>query len=335
MKKDSAACYDIESKIFNSRQGTLSITEYYKTLNELWIELDQYQGLNICKVDSIAYTGFIKRGRIFKFLHDLNSESDPIQVQILGKKKLPSLSEVFFIIRSEETRQSVMLDKGNSNTGSAMVTGKGPTKRSTFEGKPFTKSSYGEYCTYCKQSGHTKDTCYKCYGNEKVLKRMGGNKCSTQMWVNQTTSDKENYPKNNSLLLLMEIMFLLRSKKQNVVAQFSVETEFRAMTHGICEILWMKIILDDLKVKYERLIKLFLDNNSAMSIAHNPIQHNRTKHIEIDKHFIKEKLDSGLIVTTQVPTWLKVTNVFTKGLLATKFQELNGKLGMIEIHLPT
>ncbi|RDY13383.1 hypothetical protein CR513_01714, partial [Mucuna pruriens] len=85
-----------------------------------------------------------------------------------------------------------MLDKGNSNTGSAMVTRKGATKRSTFEEKPFIKSSRGEYCTYCKRLGHTKDTCYKRYGKEKVLERMGGNKGSTQMWVNQTTSNKEN-----------------------------------------------------------------------------------------------------------------------------------------------
>ncbi|RDX79497.1 hypothetical protein CR513_40072, partial [Mucuna pruriens] len=114
-----------------------SSIQYYETLNGLWIELDQYQGLKMCKVDSIAYTGLVERGRIFKFLHDLNSEYDPIRVQIL-----------------------VMLDKGNSNTGSTMVTRKGLTKRSTFEGKPFTKSSHGEYCTYCKRLGHTKDTCY-------------------------------------------------------------------------------------------------------------------------------------------------------------------------------
>ncbi|RDY06386.1 hypothetical protein CR513_09646, partial [Mucuna pruriens] len=72
-----------------------------------------------------------------------------------------------------------MLVKGNSNTGSAMVTGKGPTKRSIFEGKPFKKR-------------HTKDTYYKLYGKWKVFERMGGNKGSTQMWVNQTTFDKEN-----------------------------------------------------------------------------------------------------------------------------------------------
>ncbi|RDX72122.1 hypothetical protein CR513_48438, partial [Mucuna pruriens] len=116
----------------------------------------------------------------------------PNLVQILGKEKLPSLFEVFFIVRNEETRRSIMLDKGNSNTGSVMVRGKGTTKRSTSKEKPFTKSSHGEYCTYCKRLGHTKDTCYKLHGKEKVLERMVGNKGSTQMWVNQTTSNKEN-----------------------------------------------------------------------------------------------------------------------------------------------
>ncbi|RDX81896.1 hypothetical protein CR513_37379, partial [Mucuna pruriens] len=94
MKEDSTACYDIESKIFNFRQGTLPVTEYYGTLNGLWIKLDEYQGLKMCKADSIAYTRL--------FLHGLNFEYNPIRVKILGKEKLPSLSEVFFIVRSEE-----------------------------------------------------------------------------------------------------------------------------------------------------------------------------------------------------------------------------------------
>ncbi|RDX67605.1 hypothetical protein CR513_53499, partial [Mucuna pruriens] len=126
-----------------------------------------------------------------------------------------------------------------------------------------------------------------------------------------------------------------RSKKQNVVARSSAEAEFQAMAQGICEGFWMKIILDDLKVKYEGSIKLFCDNNSAISIAHNLVQHDRTKHIEIDRHFIKEKLDNGLIVTAHVPIGLQVVDVFTIGLPATRFQELNGKLGMIDIHLST
>jgi len=71
-----------------------------------------------------------------------------------------------------------------------------------------------------------------------------------------------------------------RSKKQNVVARSSAEAEFRAMTQGVCELLWMKIILDDHKIKYEAPMGLVCDNKSAISITHNPVQHDRTKHVE-------------------------------------------------------
>ncbi|RDX73175.1 Copia protein, partial [Mucuna pruriens] len=86
------------------------------------------------------------------------------------------------------------------------------------------------------------------------------------------------------------------------------------MTYGICEGLWMKIILDGLKVKYKGPMKLFCDNNLTMYIAHNPVQHDKTKHIEIDKYFIKVKLDDDLIVIAHIPIELQVENVLTKGL---------------------
>ena len=87
-----------------------------------------------------------------------------------------------------------------------------------------------------------------------------------------------------------------------MVAQSSAEVEFRAMVAGVCESLWVKIILEDLKVQWSKPMKLYCDNKSTISIAHNPVQHDQTKHIEIDRHFIKEKLDSGLICTPYVPT---------------------------------
>jgi len=66
-----------------------------------------------------------------------------------------------------------------------------------------------------------------------------------------------------------------RSKKQNVVARSSAETEFRVMAQGVCELLWMKIILDDLKIKYETPMSLACDSKSVISIAE--IQFNITK----------------------------------------------------------
>jgi len=65
-------------------------------------------------------------------------------------------------------------------------------------------------------------------------------------------------------------MVTWRSKKQNVVARSSVKVEFRVMAEVVCELLWVKIILNDLKVKYEVSMELTCDNKSAISIAHNP-----------------------------------------------------------------
>ena len=105
-----------------------------------------------------------------------------------------------------------------------------------------------------------------------------------------------------------------RSKKQNVVARSSAEEEFRAMAQGVCELLWMKIILDDLKIKHEVAMGLACDNMFVINIAHNPFQHDRTKHVEIDRHFIKEKSDNSLIATKYIPSRLQLTDMFTKRL---------------------
>ncbi|RDX64411.1 hypothetical protein CR513_57037, partial [Mucuna pruriens] len=74
--------------------------------------------------------------------------------------------EICYIPPFMQYRRSLI---SSSNIGSAMVIRKSSIKGSISEGKPFTKSSRGKYCTYCKQPGHTKDTCYKLYGKENVL----------------------------------------------------------------------------------------------------------------------------------------------------------------------
>ena len=83
-----------------------------------------------------------------------------------------------------------------------------------------------------------------------------------------------------------------RSKKQNVVVRSSAEAEFRSVAHGICEVLWIKRILDELKLASQSPIKAYCDNKAAISITHNPVLHDKTKHVEVDKHFIKEKIES-------------------------------------------
>jgi hypothetical protein len=68
-----------------------------------------------------------------------------------------------------------------------------------------------------------------------------------------------------------------RRKKQSVVARSSAEAEFRAMAQGVCETLWFKILLMEVGFDSKDSMRLYCDNKAAISIAHNPVQHDRTK----------------------------------------------------------
>ena len=103
----------------------------------------------------------------------------------------------------------------------------------------------------------------------------------------------------------------------------------------MCELLWLKIILDDLRIKWDGPIKLYCDNKLAINIAHNSIQHDRTKHIEIDRHFIKEKLDEGVVCMSYVPSEHQLADILTKWLNSSMFHDLVFKLGMEDIYSST
>ena len=117
-----------------------------------------------------------------------------------------------------------------------------------------------------------------------------------------------------------------------MVFKSSVEGELRAMTHGICELLWLRIILNKLGLKKAEPIRLYCEKKLTINITHNPVQHDQTKHIEIDRHFIKEKLDNGLITIPYVSSDNQWAGIFTKGLPTTKFEEITCKVGTENIH---
>ena len=128
---------------------------------------------------------------------------------------------------------------------------------------------------------------------------------------------------------------LHEGKKQKVVARSSAEDEFQGMAHGVCELLWIRNILRDLGIEYATPMNLYCDDKAAIQIAQNPVQHDRTKHVEVDRHFIKENLDEKIIQFPFIQSESQLADILTK---AVSGKVLHGKidmLGMIDIYAPT
>jgi len=123
-----------------------------------------------------------------------------------------------------------------------------------------------------------------------------------------------------------------RSKKQPVVSRSSAEAEFRALAHGICEGMWLKRVLCELRIPITKPMRVLCDNQSAISIAKNPVHHDRTKHVEIDRHFIKEKIEAETISLQYIPTTQQIADILTKAIPRKFFDELNSKLGLLNIY---
>ncbi|GJZ66365.1 putative RNA-directed DNA polymerase [Tanacetum coccineum] len=126
-----------------------------------------------------------------------------------------------------------------------------------------------------------------------------------------------------------------RSKKQKVVARSSAESEFRGMAHGVCELLWIRNILKDLGFIILKAMNLHCDNKAAIMIGHNPIQHDRMKHVEVDRFFIRENIDKGYICFPFVKSEDQLADILTKGVCGRIFNQAIDKLGMIDIYAPT
>jgi hypothetical protein len=142
-------------------------------------------------------------------------------------------------------------------------------------------------------------------------------------------ADKENRRSVGGYVFLLNgTPISWRSKKQATVALSSTEAEYMALTAATKEAIWLRHLLKDLGYEQEGPTTIHEDNQGTIAIAQNPCNHERTKHIDIQYHFTRERLESGEIALEYCPTNEQVADLFTKALPRDRFTDLTRRLGL-------
>ena len=118
------------------------------------------------------------------------------------------------------------------------------------------------------------------------------------------------------------------SKRQNAVSRSSAEAEYRAVTNAAAEVSWLRQLLAQLHVPVSLAVLVYCDNIITVYMSANTVQHQRTKHVEIDLHFVRERVATGAVRVLHVPTSSQYTDIFTKGLPSSVFTEFRSSLNV-------
>jgi hypothetical protein len=120
------------------------------------------------------------------------------------------------------------------------------------------------------------------------------------------------------------------SKRQATVSRSSAEAEYHAVANAVAEASWLRQLLMELHAPLRRATVVFCDNISAVYMSSNPVQHQRTKHIEIDLHFVRDQVALGQVKVLHVPTSSQYADIFTKGLPSSVFTEFRSSLNIVD-----
>ncbi|GKB05025.1 ribonuclease H-like domain-containing protein [Tanacetum coccineum] len=125
------------------------------------------------------------------------------------------------------------------------------------------------------------------------------------------------------------------AKRQHTLSRSSAEAEYRGVANVVVETAWLRNILCELHSPLSTATLVYCDNISAVYMSANPVQHQRTKHIEIDIHFVRDMVTAGQVRVLHVPSRYQYADIFTKGLPSSLFVEFRSSLSVQPPPAPT
>ncbi|KAM3197342.1 hypothetical protein ACQJBY_072793 [Aegilops geniculata] len=135
------------------------------------------------------------------------------------------------------------------------------------------------------------------------------------------------------LFFLGESPVSWQSQKQKVVAISSCEAEYIAAATAACQGIWLARLFGELMNQPGAPFSLFIDNKSAISLCKNPVLHDRSKHIDLRYHFIRDYVEKRWVAVEFIGTRDQKADILTKPLSRVRFQELLGKIGIVDVKL--
>lgn len=135
------------------------------------------------------------------------------------------------------------------------------------------------------------------------------------------------------LFFLGESPVSWQSQKQKVVAISSCEEEYIAAATAACQGIWLARLFGELMNQPAAPFSLFIDNKSAISLCKNPVLHDRSKHIDLRYHFIRDCVEKRWVAVEFIGTREQKADILTKRLSRVCFQELLGKIGIVDVKL--
>ncbi|CAH9120755.1 unnamed protein product [Cuscuta epithymum] len=172
--ENTSEVFETESILHELRQGDMSVTQFFTSLNKLWQKIDLIDTHRWkCPEDEKLFRSIVEKKRVFKFLSGLNKDLDDARGRVLSTKPLPSIREAFSAIRHEESRRKIMMGDASSTAISSDVSALSVSNENYSQATKVNtdrRNNKRPYCDHCHKPGHTKDSCWQIHGKPRDWK---------------------------------------------------------------------------------------------------------------------------------------------------------------------